>query len=55
MGETGCAVIAADDDERVVQFADFREAGDQQAEGGVEGLGLAEVIGEVFADLGDIG
>ena len=49
------AVVAADNDDRVVQFADLGQAREQDAEGGVDGLRLTEVVGEIFAQLRHVG
>ncbi len=54
-GDAGHAVVAADDEDGLVEFAAFLEFGDEHAHAGVPGLGLAHVVGHVVADLRDVG
>ena len=48
-------MVAADDDECVVELAGGFEAAEEDTDGGVEGLDFAEVVGEVLAGGGDVG
>ena len=54
-GKPGDAVVAGDDDDGVVEFAEFLDLLDEHVAGGVEGHGLAEVVGHVLADQRDVG
>ena len=53
--EAGSAVVAGDGDEGVVEHTGFFEFGDVDADSVVPGGDFAEVVGEVFADFGDVG
>ena len=55
MGKAWCAVIAADDDHRVVEFTDLFESLEMKSERGVESGDLSEVVSEIFANFGDVG
>ena len=50
MRETRGAVVAADDDERVLAFARAVQFGEDGTDGGVPGLDLTQVVGQVLAD-----
>ena len=54
-GHARHAVVAADDDERVVELAGLFEPLQQHADLGIDGLALAEVVGHVLADFGHVG
>ncbi len=48
------AVIAADDNQRVVEFADRLQPLQQHAESAVHGLAFAQIIGNILANLVDV-
>ena len=48
-------MIPAEDDQRIVQLAQFLQAPEQQANRGVQREDLTEVVGKIFAHLGHIG
>ena len=50
MRETRGAVVAADDDQRVLAFARAVQFGEDGADGGVPGLDLTQVVGQILAD-----
>ena len=48
-------MVAADDDKRIVQLTDGFEAREDNAQAGVYGQALAEIIGYVFAYIVHVG
>lgn len=48
-------MATADDDDGVFEFAGSFEAGEQDTDGGIEGLGFTEIVGKVSTDFGDVG
>ena len=55
VGKTGRTVVTADDDDGVIELADGGELLKKDAKRRIQGHRFAEVIGEVFADLGHVG
>ena len=48
-------MVAADDDERIVQLTDGFEARENDAQASVYSQALAEIIGYVFANIVHVG
>src|SRR5690606_4280665 len=53
--EAGRAVVATNHNQGILQFANFVQPLDEQAQGGVEGGNLTKIIGQILANLGHVG
>ena len=54
MGETRGAVVPAQDDDRVLQFADGLQLFQELSQHRIQRLGFAQVVGQVFADFRNV-